>query len=114
MVACYATGALASLFAWRSGRLAIGVGHAAALAGAVVGLGVSLAVLLGGPAQTLTQPLPDLFPFARLSLVIDGLSAYFLLVISSSPSRQPSTVRPICERTRPTRDRRGRRRRCSR
>src|ERR1035437_7942416 len=63
-------------------RLALGVGHLAALAGAVVGLGVSLGVLLGDPGRTLTQPLPVIFPFARLSLSVDGLSAYFLLVIS--------------------------------
>src|SRR5258707_1237731 len=62
--------------------LALGVVHLAALAGAVVGLGVSLGVLLGDPGRTLTQPLPALFPFARLSLSVDGLSAYFLLVIS--------------------------------
>ena len=82
MAACYGAGALSSLLARWSGRLALGVGHLAALAGAVVGLGVSLGVLLGDPGRTLTQPLPDLFPFARLSLSVDGLSAYFLLVIS--------------------------------
>jgi hydrogenase-4 component B len=82
MAACYGAGALSSLLARRSGRLALGVGHLAALAGALVGLGVSLGVLLGGPGRTLAQPLPALFPFARLSLSVDGLSAYFLLVIS--------------------------------
>jgi hydrogenase-4 component B len=82
MAACYGAGALASLLAQWSGRLALVVGHLAALAGAVAGLGVSLGVLLGDPGRTLTQPLPDLFPFARLSLAVDGLSAYFLLVIS--------------------------------
>jgi len=54
----------------------------AAFAGAAVGLGLSLDVLLGEPGRTITQPLPVLFPFARLSLAVDGLSAYFLLVIS--------------------------------
>src|SRR3990167_2754161 len=82
MAACYGAGALASLLARRSGRLAITVGHVAALAGAVMGLVVSLGVLLGEPGRTLTQPLPALFPFARLSLAVDGLSAFFLLVIS--------------------------------
>ena len=82
MAACYGAGALSSLLARWSGRLALGVGHLAALAGAVAGLGVSLGVLLGDPGRTLTQPLPVLFPFARLSLSVDGLSAYFLLVIS--------------------------------
>jgi len=82
VAACYGAGALSSLLARWSGRLALGVGHLAALAGAVAGLGVSLGVLLGPPGRTLVQPLPILFPFARLSLAVDGLSAYFLLVIS--------------------------------
>ncbi|MCX6543182.1 MAG: hydrogenase 4 subunit B [Acidobacteria bacterium] len=82
MAACYGAGALSSLLARWSGRLALRVGHMAALAGSVAGLGVSLGVLLGGPGRTLSQPLPILFPFARLSLSVDGLSAYFLLVIS--------------------------------
>src|SRR5450756_969830 len=82
MAACYGAGALSALLARRSGRLALSVGHLATLAGAVVGLGVSLSILLGAPGRTLTRPLPALFPFARLSLSVDGLSAYFLLVIS--------------------------------
>jgi len=82
IAACYGTGALSALFARWSGRLALGVGYLAALAGAIAGLWVSLDVLLGPPRSALTQTLPDLFPFARLSLAVDGLSAYFVLVIS--------------------------------
>ena len=82
LVVFYGAGALCCLLAFRSGRLALGVGHFVALAGAVTGLGVSLGVLLGGAGRTLIVPLPDLFPFAVLSLAVDGLSAYFLLVIS--------------------------------
>ena len=82
IAACFAVGAMSSLLARWSGRLALGAGHLAALAGAVAGLGVSIGVLLGEPGSTLTQPLPVLFPFAQLSLVVDGLSAYFLLVVS--------------------------------
>src|ERR1035437_315230 len=77
MAACYGAGALSALLARRSGRLALGAGHLATLAGAMAGLGVSLVVLLGTPGRTLIQPLPILFPFARLSLSVDGLSAYF-------------------------------------
>jgi hypothetical protein len=68
MAACYGAGALSSPLARWSGRLALGVGHVAALAGVVAGLGVSLGILLGDPGRTLTQPLPVFFPFARLSL----------------------------------------------
>ncbi len=82
IAACYAAGALSALLARWSGRLALTVGHLAALAGAVAGIGVSLGVLLGDPGRTWTQPLPDLFPFARLSLALDALSAFFVLVIS--------------------------------
>jgi hydrogenase-4 component B len=82
MAAFYGTGVLSCLLARWSGRWALGVGHLAVLAGAVAGLGTSLAVLLGDPGRTLVQPLPALFPFARLSLAVDGLSAYFLLVVS--------------------------------
>ena len=82
IAACYGAGALSSLLARWSGRLALGVGHLAALAGAVAGLGVSFGVLLGAPGLTLTKSLPVLFPFVRLSLSVDGLSAYFLLIIS--------------------------------
>ena len=83
MAACYGAGALSSLLLARwSGRFALAVGHLAALAGAVAGVGVSLGVLLGVPGRTLTQSLPIFFPFARLSLSVDGLSAYFLFVIS--------------------------------
>ena len=81
IAACYGIGAVSSLSARWSGRLAIRLGHLAALLGALFGLGLSVEILLG-PARALIQPLPVLFPFARLSLSIDGLSAYFLLVIS--------------------------------
>ncbi len=83
MAACYGAGALSALLLARwSGRVALAAAHAAALAGAVAGAALSLGVLLGEPGRTLIQPLPMLFPFARLSLSVDGLSAYFLLVIS--------------------------------
>lgn len=82
MASCYGAGALSSVLALWSGRFALVAGHLAALAGAGVGIAVSLGVLLGEPAHILTLPLPDLFPFARLSLSVDGLSAYFMLVIS--------------------------------
>ncbi len=82
IAACYGAGALSSLAARASGRLALGMGHLAALAGAVAGLVVALGVLLGPPGRVVTQPLPALFPFAHLTLAVDGLSAYFLLVVS--------------------------------
>ncbi len=79
---CYAAGALSSMVAWRSGRLALGVAHGWAFLGGTLGVIVALGVLLAGPDCYLTLPLATLFPFARQSLSVDGLSAYFLLVIS--------------------------------
>jgi hydrogenase-4 component B len=79
---CYGAGVLSSVLARWSGRAALVIGHLAALAGAVTGVGVSLGVLLGNPGGTLTVALPAFFPFARLSLAVDGLSAYFLFVTS--------------------------------
>ncbi|MBI3401537.1 MAG: hydrogenase 4 subunit B [Acidobacteria bacterium] len=70
------------LLARWSGRLALVVSHLAAAAGAAAGLALSLGLLLGEPGRTLIRPLPNFFPFAKLSLLIDGLSAYFLLVVS--------------------------------
>ena len=82
MAACFGVGALASLAALRSPRLAIRLGHLGLLAGSVTGLAVALGLLLGGAAGPVRVALPELFPFARLSLSVDGLSAFFLLVVS--------------------------------
>ena len=82
MSVCFCLGALSSLLAWWSVRLSLITGHLSALAGAMAGLGVSLGILLGNSASKLSLPLPAFFPFARQSLMVDGLSAYFLLVIS--------------------------------
>ncbi len=58
------------------------LGHLLTLAGAVAGVAVALGVLLDGSAPPLRIALPQMFPFAEMSLSVDGLSAYFLLVIS--------------------------------
>ena len=56
------------------------LGHGLALVGAV-GVAVVALRVLGGAAPV-HLGLPSLFPFAEMSLSIDGLSAFFLLVIS--------------------------------
>ncbi|MFI5379488.1 MAG: proton-conducting transporter membrane subunit [Tepidisphaerales bacterium] len=58
------------------------LGHLLTLAGAVAGAAVALGVLLGGSAPPLHVALPPMFPFAKMSLSVDGLSAFFLLVVS--------------------------------
>jgi hydrogenase-4 component B len=62
-------------------RVIVRGGHllllAAAVAGAVLALGV-----LAGEAPAPRADLPRLFPFAAMSLAVDGLSAFFLVVIA--------------------------------
>jgi hydrogenase-4 component B len=82
MALCFGLGALASLLARLSPRLALRAGHLGVLGGAATGTVVALDVLLGGSNGPLRVLLPRLFPFARLSLAIDGLAAFFLLVVS--------------------------------
>jgi len=82
MAACFAAGALACLMARWAPRSAVVIGHLGVLAGAIAGGGVALALLIGGPVEPLRIALPELFPFARMSLAVDGLSAFFLLVVS--------------------------------
>ncbi len=61
-------------------RVVVWLGHLAILAGAVAGAAVALGVLRGGPP--LRAALPRLFPMAAMSLSLDGLSAFFLLVVA--------------------------------
>jgi hydrogenase-4 component B len=62
-------------------RLAVWLGHLSIAVAAVLAAAFALGFLLGAtPAVHLE--LPRLFPFVAMSLAVDGLSAYFLLVIS--------------------------------
>jgi hydrogenase-4 component B len=62
-------------------RVTVWLGHllilAAAVAAAVFALGV-----LTGSTPTVHAALPRFFPFVAMSLAVDGLSAFFLLVVS--------------------------------
>ena len=62
--------------------LVLRLGHLLTLVGAVAGAVVALGVLLSGSAPPLHVALPQMFPFAKMSLSVDGLSAFFLLVVS--------------------------------
>ena len=62
-------------------RVAVWLGHLLILAGASAGATLALGVLTGD-AGTLRLTLPRLFPFAEMSLCVDGLSAFFLLVVA--------------------------------
>lgn len=81
MLTCYGGGAVACLLLRRERRLSLELGHLRTLAGAAVGAAVAVRVLLV-PAVSPLAVLPQLFPFVGLSLAVDALSAFFLLVIS--------------------------------
>ena len=81
-LACYVGGSVACLLTLRWRRLSLELGHLGTLAGAASGSAVALQVLLGPPSPAPSVALPQLFPFALMSLAVDGLSAFFLLVIS--------------------------------
>jgi hydrogenase-4 component B len=86
MLGAYAAGAAASLLAHRSARATRFLGHLGLLVGALAGVVLAIRHLAsassGRAGATLSMELPNLFPFARLSLVLDGLGAFFLLVVS--------------------------------
>src|SRR5450756_1003942 len=79
MMSAYAAGATASLLAPRSARTARALGHFGLCVGALAGVALAIRCASGA---TLRVELPSLFPFAHLSLVLDGLGAFFLLVVS--------------------------------
>jgi hydrogenase-4 component B len=82
MFACYGGGAVACVLTRRLPRLSLTLGHLGMLAGAVVGAAAAIQTLLGTASAPMSGDLPPLFPFVRMSLAVDGLSAFFLLLIS--------------------------------
>jgi hydrogenase-4 component B len=78
----FAFGALASWIALRWPRLALRIGHVGVLVGAIAGGAIAIDVLVDPSAPAVRIELPELMPFAQLSLRVDSLSAFFLLVIS--------------------------------
>jgi hydrogenase-4 component B len=63
-------------------RVVVWLGHLLVLAGALGGALFALSVLAGGAAAPPHLALPRLFPFAEMSLSVDGLSAFFLVVVA--------------------------------
>lgn len=66
----------------RLSRIVVWSGHLLILAGAVVGTVFALSVLADKSAPPWHMALPRLFPFADMSLSVDGLSAFFVLVVA--------------------------------
>jgi hydrogenase-4 component B len=63
-------------------RLAVWLGHILIIAGAAAAALLALGVLLGSGSPVLRVALPALFPFTPMHLAVDGLSAYFVLVVA--------------------------------
>ncbi len=83
MLGAYGAGAAVSILGSRWGNATRVLGHVALLIGALAGLALAIQRLTGGALQTAIHvELPHLFPFANLVLTLDGLSAFFLLVVS--------------------------------
>lgn len=78
----YLVGAVASLLLAGKRALASRVGHALGLAGGLVGAVAAVAVLLGPAGYRPSLSLALSLPFAQGDLVLDKLSAFFILLIS--------------------------------
>lgn len=78
-LACFGAGAVGALLTARWSRMSRLVGHTCALFGAVGALALGAAGLAGG---TLGVMIPALLPVGGLSLGMDRLSAFFVLVIA--------------------------------
>ena len=63
-------------------RVLVWLGHLSILAGAAAAGTIALNILAAKDALPLQIALPQLFPFAEMSLAVDGLSAFFLLVVA--------------------------------
>src|ERR1017187_7592066 len=63
-------------------RVLVWLGHLSILAGAAAAATMALHVLAAKDGLPLEVALPQLFPFAEMSLSVDGLSAFFLLVVA--------------------------------
>ncbi|MBI2372463.1 MAG: hydrogenase 4 subunit B [Deltaproteobacteria bacterium] len=82
LVCFNAVGAAAALLSSRSSRWALQLGHLGALGSGLIGAFLSGSALVGSTPLPIHVDLPPLIPFARMSLHLDGLGAFFLLVIS--------------------------------
>ncbi len=80
----YAAGALGSLLALRHQRLANLVGFGSATLAGGCGMGAALLALTGAPAPDAPtfELWPSLIPSVRLTVRLDALGAFFLLIVS--------------------------------
>jgi hydrogenase-4 component B len=81
---CYALGAVAALLFVRQERAANAAAFGCATAGSALGLISALMTLSGAPipAARSVQLWPSLIPYVRFSIQVDGLGAFFVLIVS--------------------------------
>lgn len=83
MLGAYCAGTSVSLLGGRWANATRILGHFGLFAGAFAGLALAIQRLIGGASLApLHVNLPHLFPFVNLVLTLDGLSAFFLFVVS--------------------------------
>ncbi|HOX57601.1 MAG TPA: hydrogenase 4 subunit B [Candidatus Paceibacterota bacterium] len=80
----YGVGGVGSLAAIRREKLANLVGFGSGTVAAICGIGAALLALIGEPADGARSfdLWPSLIPFVRLSVKLDPLSAFFVLIVS--------------------------------
>ena len=80
----YGVGIVGSLLSLRQERMANLVGFASACLAALSGIGAAVLALLSGPAREVVafDLWPSSIPYVRLTLKLDPLSAFFVLVVS--------------------------------
>jgi hydrogenase-4 component B len=84
MLGAYCAGALVSLLGSRWTQTTRTLGHACLLIGALAGVTLSIEYMTSNVPRIVQHiNLPPFFPFANLVIVLDGLSAFFLLVVSA-------------------------------
>ncbi len=79
----YAAGFAGSLLAWRSDRAANLLGFGGAVAGGCFGIAAALAALLSGNEAASFKLWDSLVPYVQLTVKLDGLAAFFLLIVSA-------------------------------
>ncbi|HPS20944.1 MAG TPA: proton-conducting transporter membrane subunit [Candidatus Omnitrophota bacterium] len=84
MLGTYCAGAAVSLLGDRWANVTRVLGHACLLIGALSGVALAIPCMTAGVARTaaLHVALPQYFPFANMVIALDGLSAFFLMVVS--------------------------------
>lgn len=81
ILAIFATGALLSLVLQKNAVLSNKISNIASIIGSVLGMGMAILLLL--TKSFFSYTIPTSFPLFTISIHVDGLSAFFMLIISA-------------------------------